>query len=825
MKKHWRRLTGLLLSVCMISGLAACGSRAAVDELSGTVYIPEFIDFDLGEYGIDYIDNGCCDGTYVYILADVSEELEETDPETGEIFYNYNSRTTIFRLTLADGTVSELENYAQLGQDGGTAPDRESYSYIEEIRVDADGALWVTESLEEYIYDVPEDFDPENDYLWNYDMLEQNSDRIQRRLDETGAEIERIGTGDLKEKVGLAGQDGYLGETLTDKEGNTYAFVEIYTDAGYETKIVVLDKEQNVLFEVTGDNLWGQMVLLSDGTVGMNVYKYDQLTGEGGQFLRIIDKEKKDWGEKEYPMPMNVGSVYPGSEKFLFYYDNGESLYGYDAKKEAGEKILSWSAADINSSDLAFFTFLEDGRVAAMTRSWGENGMETEIAILSERDASVLADRTILTYATMYLDYEMRQKIIDFNKSQLDYRIEIRDYSEFNTADDYNAGLTKLNTEVTAGRIPDILDTSGLPIRQYAAKGLLEDLWPYIENDGELGREGVMENVLKAAEQDGKLCQVFSSFTVRTVAGAPGVVGDRMSWTLADLNEALAKMPEGCTIFGDGDTKESMLSSVMAMQMDNFVDWSTGECYFDSEGFISLLEFCNTFPLKFNWDDYDYEEYESEYTRVSNGSQLLMTEYMYDFQSIQTDRYIFGGEVAYVGYPREDGGVGSSFYIEDGLAISSTCKDKEGAWRFVREILLPQSDADDPEGYFYFNGWGFPVNRQDFDRVARQAMTPEYMLDENGEPLLDENGNPIEYSQGGMGWGDGTYIELYSTSQEEYDQFMALYEAIDSIYSYDEKIYSIVQDVAQRYFNEDITVEAAADQIQSRVKIYVNENL
>lgn len=826
MKKRWRGLTGVLLSVCMILGLAACGSSALQDELSGTVYVPEFMDFDLAEYGIDYINNGCCDGTYVYILADVSEEVTQTDPDSGITWTDYISHTTIFRLTLADGTVVELENYAQSGQDGEQAVDRESYSYAEGLRVDNEGALWVTETLDEYIYDVPEDFDPENDYIWNYDMLENRSSRVQRRLDETGAEVERIDSEGLQEKVGIGAQGGYLGDMLVDSEGNTYVFAEIYTDSGYETKVVALDREQNVLFEVKGDNLWGQMVLLGDGTVGVGVYKYDQLTGEGGQYLRVIDKKAQDWAEEEYPMPVNVGSIYAGSEKYLFYYDNGDSLYGYNSKTKAGEKILSWSSADINRSDLAFFTFLEDGRVAAMTRSWGEDGMETEIVLLTEQDASVLADRTTLTFATMYLSYDMREKIIDFNKSQTDYRIEIRDYSEFNTADDYNAGLTKLSTEVTAGRVPDILDTSGLPIRQYAAKGLLEDLWPYIEGDEELGgREGVMENVLKASEQDGKLCQVFNSFTVRTVAGAPSVVGDRMSWTLTDLNEALAGMPEGCTIFGDGDTKESMLSSVMAMQMDNFVDWTTGECYFDSEGFISLLEFCNSFPLEFDWSNYDYDEYQSEYTLVSNGSQMLITQYMYDFQSIQTDRYVFGGEVAYVGYPREDGGVGSSFYIDDGLAISTTCKDKEGAWSFVRQILLPQSDADDPDGYFYFSGWGFPVNRQDFDHMARQAMKREYMLDENGEPVLDEDGNPIEYSQGGIGWGDGTYIELYATSQEEYDQFMALYEAIDSVYSYDEKIYSIVQDVAQKYFNDDITVEAAADQIQSRVKIYVNENL
>ncbi|MGM9607358.1 MAG: hypothetical protein ACI3XJ_07625 [Oscillospiraceae bacterium] len=825
MGRRGEKLTVLLLTASLILGLAACGEKAGEEQTDGTVYVPEFMEFDLSELGIESVNTGCCDGIYVYILADAGKEVEVTDPETGDAYTNYEFRTSIFRLPLDGGEVTELENFTPLGGgDDEPVPDRESYSYIESLRVDADGALWVTETLEEYIYDVPEDFDPETDSIWNYEMLEGRSSRVQRKLDESGAEIDRVDTSALEEKLGLREQGVYIGNTLMDNEGNFYVLAEVYSENTSETKIVVLDKDLNNLFEIKGENLWGQMILLGDGSVAMSSYIYDQFTGEGGQVLRIIDKKAGTWSEKEYPMPTNVGSVYPGSGRFLFYYDNGDSLYGYNAQKEAGEKILSWSSADINRSDLAFFTFLEDGRVAAMTRTWGENGMETEIAILTEQDASVLADRTILTYATMYLSYDMRERIIDFNKSQSDYRIEIRDYSEFNTADDYNAGLTKLNTEIIAGQVPDILDTNGLPIRQYGAKGLLENLWPYIEDDEELGgREGMMENVLKAAEQDGKLYQIFNSFNIRTVVGAARVVGEEMSWTLEDLRSALATMPEGCTIFGEGDTKENMLSNVMAMQMDNFVDWTTGECQFDSEEFIALLEFCNSFPLKYDWSSVDFDDYEDENTRIAAGKQMLSSDYLYDFQTIQVDQFIFGGEITFVGFPREDGGVGSSFVIEGGLAMSTTCKDKEGAWAFMRETVTPQSSEDSE--YFYFNGWGFPVNRQDFDRMAEQAMTPEYILDENGEPMLDENGEPMEQSQGGWGWGDGTYFEAYSTSQEEYDQFMALYEAIDSIYSYDEKIYSIVLDVAQRYFNDDITVEMAADQIQSRVKLYVNENL
>lgn len=820
MQNYGKKLAALLLAVCMLLALTACRSGGDGGQVSGRVYVPEFIEFDLAELGIQYVNGGCCDGTYVYMLAEAEQEVEQVDPFSGETYMGYEYRTSIFSVALDGSGAMELENY-EPSKASEEAVDRESYFYIESISTGADGTLWVTESLEEYIYDVPENFDPTMDFLWNYEMIENRRVQLRRQLDATGREIARVESDGLEEKV-LGTSDGYIGSMVVDREGNSYIFAEVYSENAYETKIVVMDSGQNVLFEMDTDNLWGQLILLGDGLAAMSCYVSDPLTGEGGQKLRTIDMAERTWGE-EYPLPMNVGSVYAGTGRYLFYYDNGDSLYGYDARKGEGEKLLTWSSSDINRNDLRFFTFLDDGRVAAMTNSWGENGMEAEIILLTEQDASALAERTTLSFATMYLSYDMREKIIDFNKSQNKYRIEIRDYSEFNTADDYDAGLTKLNTEIIAGQVPDILDTNGLNIRQYGAKGLLEDLWPYIEADEALSREGVMQNVLQAAEQNGALYQIFSSFNIRTLTGASVVVGKDMSWTLEELYAALEKMPEGCTLFSEGDTKESMLHNVMAMQMDHFVDWTTGECHFDSDGFVSLLEFCNSFPLKYDWNSYDPYEYEDEYTRISEGRQMLTMEYLYDFQSIQIQKHLFGGDITYVGYPMEDGGVGSSFVVESGLAMSTACKDKEGAWLFMRESILPQSNPEDE--YFYFNGWGFPVNKQDFDRMALQYMTPRYILDETGSPMLDENGQPMEESQGGIGWGDGQMLELYATSQEEYDQIMALYGAIDSIYRYDEKIYTIVLDVAQRYFNEDITSQEAAEQIQSRVKLYVNENL
>lgn len=827
MRVHGKKLTALLLALCMVMGLAACGSGGNdAEQLSGTIYVPKFIDFNLK---VDYINSGYCDGQNVYILGEIStpqlfsgdgqfiRDMTEEEansfweqPNAGEdgSYINYSSTSMIYRIPLEGGEAAALENFEATKLPDGT----DGRVGISNIRGGKDGTLWITEDISVNTFELPADFDPTTDNKWDY-PVESTNTQIYRQLDSTGSELSRIDTSGVQEKVGVE----YIQDMVMDPEGCFFVFGQSYTETTSQGKLVVLDQDQNILFSIEDENLWGQLTLLGDGTVGMSTW-----TEESGQVLRIIDKTTKDWG-KEYALPPNASNTYTGSAKYIFYYDNSDSLYGYNKDTGAGEKLLSWSASDINKDELMFFTFLEDGRVVAMTRSWDNSSGDSkmELVILTETDASVLKDKTILTYATQYLGYDERNKIIDFNKKSDKYRIEIKDYSEFNTTEDYQAGLTKLNTEIAAGNVPDILNVSGLPVQQYGAKGLLEDLWPYIDNDADLGREALMENVFKAAEQDGKLYQIFSTFSIQSVVGATKVVGDRMSWTLDDLQAALATMPEGCTIFGEGDTKAGMLSNVLAQNMDAFVDWSTGQCSFDSEDFISLLEFCNSFPLEYDWNNVDWEEYEDDNTRVMNGKQMLLNAYLYDLgDSLQMYEVVFNGDYSFIGFPQEDGSVGSSFSLGNGIAMSSTCKDKEGAWSFMREYLMPQYANVDEE--YMIGGYNLSTNKADFEKMVEMAMKKEYQLDENGNQVLDENGQPIEVPKYTYGFNDLT-VDVYATTQEQYDQFMALYNAIDSISTYDENIYNIVNEVAGGYFNGDKTVQDTAKQIQDRVTLYVNE--
>ena len=62
-------------------------------------------------------------------------------------------------------------------------------------------------------------------------------------------------------------------------------------------------------------------------------------------------------------------------------------------------------------------------------------------------------------------------------------------------------------------------------------------------------------------------------------------------------------------------------------------------------------------------------------------------------------------------------------------------------------------------------------------------------------------------------------------TQEEVDQVMALYNAITTTYNYDQRIYDIIKDMAGAYFAGDRGLDDTATQIQSRVKLYMNEQL
>ena len=719
-----------------------------------------------------------------YVQYDENGELIVPD---GYEFYEYDKWEQVLMRMNVDGTgITRLENYERPTFPEGVQGD----CNINRMMGDAEGNLWVLENV--YTYTIDE--------AGNY--MDNGETNYLRQLDETGAELKSVDFSKVQEASD--NEYFYIYNICMDNEGNIYV--------SSDTEIIVSNADGEVLFKVTTENWVDTMVRLADGRVAATVYE------EEGQMLKIVDPAKKDWGDS-YKAPNNIYSAITGSGEYDLYFNDGSMFYGYNLETGETTEIVNWLNCDINADYINSVVPLEDGRIAVLLYNWNSETRQSEMAVLSKQPYSALGEKTILTLACMY-DYEIRDLVINFNKSSDKYRIEVQNYSQYNdynseNEEDWNAGLTKLSTEIVAGNVPDLLMLDSLPYQQYITKGLLEDLYPYLDNDPELSRDQLLGSVLKAAEFNGGLYQTISSFNIQTVVCPTSVVGPEPGWTLAEMRAIQDTMPEGSALFQD-ITKEQMLRQYFYMGGADFIDWETGKCSFNSEGFIDLLEYANTFPAEIDWENYEYE-YVPELVRLQEGSLLGMTMYVNDITNYLRMKAMFGGEMTVMGYPCEDRN-GNILRINGGMAMSSTCADKDGAWQFLRSYFLPQGDGSNSRMMYRY---GLPINRADMDELVAQAMKKEYYKDENGKQVLQ----PLTTWWMDNGTPEGYEIKIMPAEQEDIDAFMALIESTTKVASYDTEVVDIVCEEAAAYFAGQKGAQDVATVIQSKLQTYVNEHM
>lgn len=793
------------------------------------------------EQELQYATLLCATGSHVYLTGEMlGDEITETDPSTGEE-YTYNDYVTgIFMLDLDTGEMAELDQFAMPEIPEGW----EGSSNINTMKAAEDGTLWALVETYSYRFNVPEDVDqtaPDFD-RWSYYEEGNNQGTQLLHLNGDGSLISEV---KIEQENETEDYYGGIYSFEVDAAGNLYA--------SDWSKTYVFDANGTKLFTLEMGDEGGSLCKLDKDTVGLSVYTYDEATETSGRVFKPIDLQAKALSDETVALPQQAYTIFSGDDAYDFYYVyNGQNIFGYNFETGEAEKVVDWLEADVNSNNLQGYVLLPDGRVVACSMDWGRTGYpDVEIIVLTRVDASTLPQKTVITVACQYLDWDLRTKVINFNKNNDQYRVVIKDYSENADTDDTTGGLMKLNTEIMSGKVPDVFAVgSGMPISRYAGQGVVADLYQFIDNDEELSRDKLVQPVLKAAETDGKLYELPLTFGLQSAAGLNKVVGDYETWTLADLQDAMTKLQPDATVFNVYTTRSDMFYQCISRNLDAFVDWENKQVHFDSDEFVSLLEFCNSFPEEFNWDEYNYEEDGDEKTRMNNGKQLLTQVSFSAFDDYLYQCYGYDSGLKFVGYPSEDGTTGSSFYFGNSYAISAVSPNQDVAWAFVRSLLLDQKEASE-------NGelWQFPMLKTAYDALLEQAMTPNYQRDENGDIMYDENGKPIMYPKmtymdasasgyaggsasigsvsigGGEAVGqdesvvvneDGS-ISIYAMSQEDADVVLGLIENTTAVTRYDQSIMEVIQEQAAEFFAGAKTARETADLIQSRVGLYVME--
>lgn len=780
---------------------------------------------------VQYVNTSTISGANLYFTGSIIDGKQTYTDENGEETEYDNYRSALFKMDVETGACTELTEFQLPEVPEGWL----GSSDLNNLQSGADGTLWAIYNNYTYRYNPPADL-AEDDSMYNYYEEGENKTGL-LHLDADGKEIKRIEFSQTDED----GNSFYVSSFFVDNSGNVYLSdwqnVYIYDQDGNKKTTVDL-----------GEN-GGDLCELKAGVVGVSYYKNDEAKPEeSGRVFQEIDPATGKLTGDTVKLPDAAYSFFPGDDVYDIYYDYNGNIYGYKFDTGTKDKVIDWIECDINSNNINSYSILPDGRVIAFESSYDDQAQKNnmQLIVMTRVDAASVVNKTVLTFACMYLDWNMRDAIVKFNRASNTHRIVVRDYSEYNTDDDYNAGIQKLNTEMLSGKLPDMIDinTYNMPVEQYAAKGFLTDLYELIDADPELSREDFVQPVLKALESaDGKLYQLPSTFAVSTAIALDKVAGDYDTWNLAAVKDAMTKLQDGASVFDVYRTKTDILQTCISRNIDAFVDWENGSAHFDSDEFKALLEFANQFPDTYDWENATDEENDSAQNRMNSGKQLMTDMYVSSFEDMLYQLTGYNGGVKFVGYPSEDGTSNHTFQIDGAIAISSTCADKTAAWNFMKQFLT----EDYQSGY---NVWNFPINQKAFDQKMKDAMTEEYQTDENGNVVKDENGNPIRIPKmtyyttdtgggvafaattetpastvviGGSGVNEDGSISIYAMTQEQADQILDLINATTAVYGYDESILNIISDEAAAYFAGEKSLDDTANMIQSRVNLYVAE--
>ncbi len=595
------------------------------------------------------------------------------------------------------------------------------------------------------------------------------------------------------------GEWSYCGQVLDGGEGRVLA---VLSGNKNETVLYSPQGEEISRKEMSGDIIERSALIYAngDGTLTM-IYNDEAYTK---RYMASYDIEAGTLGEQtELPFHDNFG-IRGGIGQDLLLANN-MGLYTWSPGDAEPKMLMNSINSDLLADDINMVLWIDDQHFAAVyhdIRTYAQ-----KCACFTYVDPADIPDKKELVLGGSYVGSEIRAKVIQFNQSNSQYRITLKDYSIYNSPEDWTAGQTRLNNDIISGKMPDIMMFTDLnSYRNYVSKGALADIGKLLAADPELGGLEYLQNVWDAYSVNGQLYAVIPSFNVQTMVAKKSLVGEPQSWTMADVEAVLATMPQGAAAFGDM-TRDGFIYNILSYGGKDFIDLETGECHFDSQEFIDMLEYAKTLPKESykEDEDYDYFSHENQYRE----NRSLMRE-LY-ISNIEDCKYqikgYMGEEVSYVGFPTSDS-KGSCLGISgSALMISANSQQQDEAWQFVRQFLTEEYQTSSEL-------YSMPVLKSAFLAKAAKATERSYWTDENGNKEYYDDYWTI----------NGEQVVLEPFTQEEVEEICQFIYGVNRTAYYNEEIRNIIIEDAEAFFSGQRSAQEVAGIIQSRAQVYINEN-
>lgn len=558
--------------------------------------------------------------------------------------------------------------------------------------------------------------------------------------------------GALTERISLP-QEICIGERI-----RSLRYVDGYFYLMMPADIYRLDSGGNLLNKLHLEG--GSFTAQSTGRAGLYICLYNSAADGGSDTTEV-------WRLKE-PGEFAFETVVSGLEGYVNAFGcDGDSLLvsedyslsRYPAGGGAAETVFDLYRAGI--SRVQFTEIFARGEAMLLAGSYGTN-----IPCLVPRAED---EKTQLVLWADGTDFSFEYYISSFNQTDPDYELSVFNMQELE--DEQVAAM------IASGHTPDIYVTGGDGhFKGISPENIMEDIYPYLDEYAPGGRNFVLESVRNSVEIEGKL------YTLPSIMELCAVVRNKAMTEGADMKLSQAMMlPEVSSgeayVFPGYYSRDDIWKFLSGLYMVNHVDTERGQCSFETEEFLDILESCARIPDSPDVTDLDVER--------QMAATMYLPELIPGVKRVQYLEQVLGEnfEIAY--------DYGTAFMFSGiSLGISSASPYKEGAWRFVYHVL---STGVEPG----FADFCWPVTKDGLESLYDRVT---------GKGIFDyEKKEYVPLSQSAL----ETCRELIQHSSHNLAGHLPIQEIMD--------------EEAEKFFAGDRDAAETARIIQSRAGIYLME--
>ena len=415
------------------------------------------------------------------------------------------------------------------------------------------------------------------------------------------------------------------------------------------------------------------------------------------------------------------------------------------------------------------------------------------------KDTPTTASTEIIAY-TLKENNSLNQIVTQYQGSHPEVKITVQVGLERGSSLTEEDAIKALNTELLAGKGPDLILLDGLDRETYIEKGMLADMSSWLKATEE--PKMYLENIVQAYETQDKIYAVPMRFTLPMLWGNKAII-DQVE-NLEDLAAYQREHPD-----------EKVLPNIAADELINRFyiacrpDWFDSQGKLQEESMISFLESVKALAYQGKYLEYMKMQTSRKFKLLGLDMDTML-EFAYSFMEIQFGEPAGIKDLLTGAAANEQRGDGSLAPLQRQskevfgprtiLSINAASKNQEIAKDIIQIALSEEIQDIDIED-------GFPVNKASFEKWIQGKTYNKNMWYSVGQQI---EGKLCKLT---IGWG----YEEELTKYYDYCKEAKIPVVID------QKLLQIILDESAGYFDGDITVQEAVQNIKQKAEFYLAE--